>query len=90
MIPYKHKEKLDQDVALTLYGDRLMLGERELRFEDISTMAVLGRNKLNIYHKEDLYQLKGDKRLNALKYVQLFYRSKNIEKGDPEETFLGL
>ena len=53
-------------------------------------MTVLGKNKLNLYHGETLYQLKGDKRFNALKYVQIFTRSQNIARGDFDAKFLGL
>jgi hypothetical protein len=34
--------------------------------------------------------MKGDKRLNALKYVHIYHRCLNIRKGDPHEQFLGL
>ena len=37
-----------------------------------------------------IYQLKSDKRFNALKYVHIFHRYKNIVKGDPDVKFLGL
>ena len=90
VIPYKHKEPVKAGVSLALYGDRLVIDDQVMALQDISTIAVLGRNKLNIYHKDDLFQIKGDKRFNALKYVQLFWRSKNLSKGTPEETFLGL
>ena len=52
--------------------------------------AVLGRNKLNIYHKDMVYQFRGSKRFNALKYVNLFYHYKNQERGDVNGEFLGL
>ena len=92
---YKRKELLRKNCDVALYGDRIVLDEgteRELRlpFEELSTVTVLGRNKLNLYHGEELYQLKGDKRFNALKYVQLCARSKNIARGDFDDKFLGL
>ena len=90
VIPYQRKELMEENANMALFGDRLILGSRVLPFAEISTMAVLGRNKLNIYHKDDLFQIKGDKRFNALKYVQLFYRSKNLAKGDTDGKFLGL
>ena len=85
---YDKKEPMLQNAKLLLFGDRLQMNLTELRFEDISTVAVLGRNKLNIYHKDELYQLKSHKRFCALKFVNLFYRSRNIARG--EGTFLGL
>ena len=92
---YKRKELLRKNCDVALYGDRIVLDEgteRELRlpFEELSTVTVLGRNKLNLYHGEELYQLKGDKRFNALKYVQICARSKNIARGDLDDKFLGL
>ena len=92
---YRRKELLRKNCDVALYGDRIVLDEgteRELRlpFEELSTVTVLGRNKLNLYHGEELYQLKGDKRFNALKYVQICARSKNIARGDLDDKFLGL
>lgn len=87
---YDRKELLQKDIRLVMYGDRILLGDKELSFADISTITVLGKNKMNIYAGKDLYQLKSHKRFNALKYMHLFYRAKNIEKGNPDETFLGM
>ena len=79
---------------MTLFGDRLILsiGSEDIvcSFEDISSVAVLGRNKLNVYHGDKIYQLKGSKRFNALKYVHVYHRSKNMVKGETNEQFLGL
>ena len=54
-----------------------------------TAVSVLGKNKLNIYHNNRVYQLKSDKRFNALKYVNIYYRWKNITRGD-DSQFLGL
>lgn len=89
VLVYDRKVPLEQDMAMAMYGDRLVLGDRVLSFADISTITVLGKNKMNVYHGKDLFQIKGDKRFNALKYVMLFYRAKNLEKGEGE-TFLGI
>lgn len=61
-----------------------------LSFDEVSAVTVLGRNKLNIYHGKDLYQLKGGKRFNALKYVNIYYCRKDVRKGDMNGKFLGL
>lgn len=89
VLVYDRKVPLQENMHMAMYGDRIVLGERVLSFADISTITVLGKNKMNIYHGKQLYQIKGDKRFNALKYVMLFYRSKNIEKGEGDE-FLGI
>ena len=59
-------------------------------FKDVLAASALGRNKLNLYLGKELYQIKSDVRFNAVKYVNLFYRYKNIEKGENHEQFLGL
>jgi 1-acyl-sn-glycerol-3-phosphate acyltransferase len=95
VILYKKKETLRERTALALYGDRIVLDEGTeqeltLPFTELGTVTVLGKNKLNLYHGETIYQLKGDKRFNALKYVQIFTRSQNIARGDYDAKFLGL
>lgn len=95
VIVYKHKNVLRKEARLSLYGDRLVIdegAENELVFPFADTLAitVLGKNKLNIYYDKQVFQLKSGKRFNALKYVNLFHRYKNILKGDPYEDFLGL
>ena len=91
----KRKEPLFADASIALYGDRIVLEEgteRELcmPFSEISALAVLGRNKANIYHGEKVYQLKGSPRFNALKYVHIYHRNKNLTRGDSDGKFLGL
>ena len=59
-------------------------------FSEVNAAACLGKNKLNIYHGKMIYQFKGSKRFNALKYVNLCFRYKNIMRGDANDQFLGL
>ena len=97
VIPSKKKIPLGY-AKITLYGNRIELkisnkagGEKiQCLFDETSTVTVLGRNKLNIYHGGKIYQLKGGKRFCALKYVHIFNRYKNILKGDENAKFLGL
>ena len=91
----KHKQLLRRDAGISLYGDRVVIDEgREdeivFSFGEITAVSVLGRNKLNIYHGTKVYQFKGSKRFNALKYVNFYYRHKNISRGDTNGKFLGL
>ncbi len=90
VIVYKKKIKLSSDVKIELYSNKMTIGGSVLSFDDVASLAVLGRNKLNIYYDKKVYQLKGGKRFNALKYVNLFYRYKNVLKGDTNAEFLGL
>ncbi len=90
---YDKKYPIAEDATVRLYGDKITVDAKgetyQFPFAEISAVSVLGKNKVNIYHGRKLYQLKGEKRFNGLKYVQLYYRAKNILKGGDNE-FLGL
>ena len=90
VIVYQKKVVLDRKCHIRLYGDRVELGKLTLPFSEITAATCLGKNKLNIYHDKKVYQIKGSKRFNALKYMNLYFRYKNITKGDPQDTFLGI
>ncbi len=90
VIVNKRKQKLYDDAQIALFGDRIDINGTVLRFDDCRAVAVLGRNKLNIYHEEKVYQFKGNKRFNALKYVNFYYRYKNRNKEGLDGKFLGL
>ena len=95
VIVYQRKNPLRKNAAMTLYGDRVILDEGAenelvLPFSEVNAAACLGRNKLNIYHGKMIYQFKGGKRFNALKYVNLIFRYKNIARGEENDQFLGL
>ena len=95
VVLYSHKEHLSDGVTVRLWGDRMTLAGQgidiALPFDEVSVMSVLGRNKLNIYIGEDLYQLKGDKRFNPVKYMNFYYRYQNVKKGEQGYgQFLGL
>lgn len=95
VIVYKCKNLLREDAKVTLYGDRIVFDEASenelaIPFDEVSAISVLGRNKLNIYHGTRILQIKSDKRFNALKYVNICYRYKNISRGEENVEFLGL
>ncbi len=83
------------EARLALYGDRITINEGEenslcLPFSELSAVAVLGRNKVNLYYKKQVYQIKASKRFNGLKYVNFYYRYKNVMGGNADGKFLGL
>lgn len=95
VIVYKNKRPMRKNAKISLYGDRVVFDEDGkdpmiFPFSEVTAAAVLGKNKLNLYHDKKVYQLKGDKRFNALKYVNFYYRYKNICRGDENGKFLGL
>lgn len=92
VILYKKKVPM-YDGELSLYGNKFVIkGQEELvlPFDRVSAVSVLGRNKINIYYGDKLYQIKSDKHFNALKYVNIYYRYKNTCGGENDEQFLGL
>ena len=94
VIPYEKKRPISDECRVLLYGDRIIVkGEgvdETFTFSDSSAVTVLGRNKVNIYYGDKIYQLKGEKSMNAIKYVHFFNRYRNIKKGDTNGKFLGL
>lgn len=90
VIPYDRKRPIEHGVTLSLFGDGVKIGDTSYPFDRVSALTVLGRNKLNMYHDGKIYQMKGDKRFCALKFVNLFHRYKNIEKGNENGKFLGI
>ncbi len=92
----KKKQLLKKDISMFAYADRFEFNKGEykieLPFEKVSTVTVLGRNKLNIYveNNKKAYQIKGTKRFNALKYVHFYFHYKNVKRGRLNEQFLGL
>ena len=94
VIPYKKKRPIADTTTVELYGDRITVkGEgvdEVFLFDESSAVTVLGRNKVDIYHGDKIYQLKGGKDFNAVKFVHFFNRHRNITKGDINGKFLGL
>ena len=97
VIVYKNKRVLFDEAEICLYGDRFEVtqnGERmTFCFEDIRAITVCGKNKLNFYVGDKVYQFNGTPRFNALKYVNFVFRYKNIkkkERGEEYDEFLGL
>ena len=87
VILYKKKVELRKEAKIQLYGDKIIIDagtEDELKFpfSEVSAISVLGKNKANIYYDKKVYQIKGSERFNSLKYVNIFYRYKNISRGE--------
>ena len=95
VIVYKNKKLLRKEAEMALFGDRIVIDEGKedmliFPFGEASAVTVLGKNKLNIYYDKKIYQIKSNKRFNALKYVNIYNRFLNISKKDTNGKFLGL
>jgi hypothetical protein len=77
-IPYKNKVLIKKDTEMELYVDRIVINGVTYPFDQVMGITVLGKNKLNVYHDGHIWQLKGDKRFCALKYVNIYNHYKNL------------
>lgn len=94
VIPRKKKLVIDEEAKLLMYPNRIEIickdATRTYFFNEISSSGVFGKNKLNFYIGNDIYQFKSDVHFNAMKYVNLYYKYR-IEKGlEADGKFLGL
>ena len=90
---YSKKQLLAEKVELALYGDRIEMSgsfKEVFAFDKVENITILGKNKLDIYHADMVYQIQSDKRFNALKYLNLYHRYKNITTEVQNGSFLGL
>ena len=90
----KRKVRIDDAATLFLYKDRFEVktdrGVDVYPFEKLYSATVLGRNKLNIYVGNQIFQLCGDKHFNAVKYLNLYFHSLGEGKEQDYDEFLGL
>lgn len=91
---YKKKSVIDDNARIKLFGDRIVVetknGIMDMPFDEMPTVSVLGKNKLNIYFGSKLYQIKGSKRFCAVKYINFYCHYLNRKKGVTDAEFLGL
>ena len=96
VIVYKKKVPVYRNADIRLFGNRIELSsgseQKTLPFDEIKSMACIADHKLNIFHLDKVYQVKGNKHFNALKYCNFYYHSKYIKENttDGEFQFLGL
>lgn len=93
VIARKKRELLFEKAILNIYPNRYEVISNDeklvILFDDVLSAGVFGKNKLNIFVGNDIYQFKNNIRFNALKYVQILYKVKQ-EKGEIKDAFLGL
>ena len=90
---YSKKKCLAENVRMALYGDRIEMSgsfRKVFLLSETENVTILGKNKLNVYHGDMVYQIQSEKRFNALKYLHLFHRYKNITTEAENGSFLGL
>ena len=92
---YRNKRRLRKNVSAALYGDRIVLdegkeSEQVFAFSEIASAVLQMRNRLNLCLGDGtVYQFRGGKRFNAVKYVHFFYRFRMTTGQNPAENYLG-
>ncbi len=94
VIERKKKITLSKNAKFKMYPNHFEIeydhNHQIYNFDDVISTGVFGKNKINFFIGSDIYQVKGDKQFNPLKYVNFFYKYK-IEIGETKDnTFLGL
>ena len=85
----KSRTLLDGNATVLLYGNRFQVGDKTLFFDDISGATVQGKNKLNIYHADGVYQIWGLDKANVIKHMNIYHRYRNQKEGNGSQ-FLGM
>lgn len=91
----KKRIKLIKNGRIIATKDEITFTDRKhnisISRNNVREACVVGKHKVNFYVDDYIYQVKGDKHFNGLKYVQIFYHLRNIEKNitGPGE-FLGI
>lgn len=90
-IANKYKKVIFSNPTLHLYFDRFVFtkGNKEAvyRFDDVQSVAVLGRNKIEFNSNGNKLFIMPDKYTNGLKYMQFFYRYLFEKKGLTNSRF---
>lgn len=94
VIPTKKRILLHKNADISLYGDRIVVEKGEKKyvfdFDNVEAASVLGRNKFNIYYDGKLYQVKGGKPFNAIKYLHFYNISKQKKGGKTSDFIFGI
>ena len=92
---YKNKKKLHKNAKIQLYTNKIVVIPSKSKtitysFDEATSVTVLGRSKVDIYIGNRVFQLKGDRSFNGIKYVNFYTKYRNNKKGDKYAKFLGL
>lgn len=82
------KIQMTKDKFIFINNDKN--GEKiEFNLQDITETTVQGKQKLAFYTGGETYQIRGDKGLNTLKYMNMYYHIKHLLGGN-EDEFMGM
>ncbi|MCI9407661.1 MAG: 1-acyl-sn-glycerol-3-phosphate acyltransferase [Clostridia bacterium] len=66
--------------SVSIDKDKLVVGEVTYPLKDIDGLTMVGKKKFNFYYKNQILQVKGNRRFCAIKYVHIFDGLKEVEQ----------
>ena len=85
---FKMPKPIFENANISLFGDRYVIssstGELTISFSDVTAVTALGKNKLNIYVGDMIYQLKSDCHFNPLIFMNVYYVFVNANKKEEQ------
>ena len=82
-IKLRRKKKLAVG-KLTIDKDSLVIGNFVFPLKDVTAVTMVGKRKFNFYYDNKIWQVKGEKRFCAIKYVHIFNGLKKIAQQSEE------
>lgn len=75
-----HTSELLQEGSLSMYRDRIELGDRVFLIRDIGDMAIYGKANIAFYVNPEHFEIKADSPFCGRKYLDLYNILKDVEK----------
>lgn len=87
-----NERKLIYTGEMNLSNNILKFGDMTISFDEIESVSIILKNKMNIFVGDKRLQTKGINLFCAIKYMHAFYHYKNLKNGtnDINNEFLGL
>lgn len=88
--PNSGKPLLETDSLLSLDKDILKIGRHEFKLENIKIASPMSKRKLLFTYENENYEIKGNDRFNALKYVLMFNKLDTLMKKENIDRYYSL
>lgn len=81
--PSKSKEKYLMNATFKCFNNRIEVSNEKdsftIPFDTATNVCAVGKHKANFIVDEQIYQIDGDERCNAFKYVMMYYHYQNTQ-----------
>ncbi|MCD8201388.1 MAG: 1-acyl-sn-glycerol-3-phosphate acyltransferase [Clostridia bacterium] len=83
------KKLVYKKAEMRLYTDRIEVGDKVWKYDDILSETVWDKSALDVYAEGKTYQISAEKTFCAIKYVNFYYHYKNVKEGN-DDRVLGI